>query len=300
MIQKLDELLELARARPKKRLVVAYAVEDNSILAANEAFEMGLCNVTFVGEEARIKQICENHNIDSGNFRIVNEPDEVSAGMKSVELIVNGEADILMKGLISSDNYLKCIINKEKGLMKPKAILAHVTIFEVPTYPKLLMISDAAFIPLPTIDQKIAITTYLVETAHNIGVKKPKVAILSFTEKSNPRIDSTTHAAIISKMGDRGQIPDSEIDGPLALDVAIDPKSVKIKGIVSNVAGQADCLVFPQLEAANIFYKTLTKLVYAEAASYIAGTTAPVMLSSRGDSKKTKLYSIAVGGLMAK
>ncbi|MCK4694478.1 MAG: phosphate butyryltransferase, partial [Candidatus Cloacimonetes bacterium] len=136
-------------------------------------------------------------------------------------------------------------------------------------------------------------------TAHNIGIKKPKVAILSFTEMPNPKVDSSIDAAVISKMGDRGQIKNVFIDGPLGLDVAIDPKSVEIKGLKSDVAGDADCLVFPQLESANIFYKTLTKLVRAEAASFVTGTTVPAMLSSRGDSIKTKLYSIAVGCIMA-
>ena len=302
-IKHLNQLIEIAKKRakkgPKKRVVVAYAHDDNSIMSVQEAYEIGLTDATLVGDEKIIKQACKKNKIDCKKFRIIHEPDELKSGRKAVELIRKKKADILMKGLISSDNYIKCIIDKKSGLMKPNAVLAHVAIFEIPTYHKLLIISDAAFIPLPTIQQKIAITNYLVYTAHNLGIKRPKVAILSFTEKSNPLIDSSADAAIIAKMGDRGQIKDADIDGPLAIDVAIDPDSVMVKGIKSVVAGDADCLVFPQLEASNIFYKTLTKLVHAEAASYIAGTIAPVMLSSRGDSEKTKLYSIAVGCLIA-
>ena len=299
LIKHLDDLIKLAKLEPNKRIVIAYAQEENTILAAQEAFKIGLTKATLVGDANKIKDICKKHNIDVNDSQIVHEPNEMDAGRKAVSLIREGKGDIIMKGLISSKNYLKCILDKNNGLMKPNAILAHVTIFEVPTYHKLLIISDAAFIPLPTIDQKIAITKYLVETAHNIGIKKPKVAILSFTEMPNPKVDSSIDAAVISKMGDRGQIKNVFIDGPLGLDVAIDPKSVEIKGLKSDVAGDADCLVFPQLESANIFYKTLTKLVRAEAASFVTGTTVPAMLSSRGDSIKTKLYSIAVGCIMA-
>ena len=302
-IKHLNQLIEIAKKRsknrPKKRVVVAYAHDINSIMSVKEAYDIGLTEATLVGDEKIIKQTCKKYKINCKKFKIIHEPDELKSGIKAVELIRNKKADILMKGLISSDNYIKCIIDKKNGLMKPNAVLAHVAIFEIPTYHKLLIISDAAFIPLPTIQQKIAITNYLVYTAHNLGIKRPKVAILSFTEKSNPLIDSSADAAIIAKMGDRGQIKDADIDGPLAIDVAIDPDSVQVKGIKSNGAGDADCLVFPQLEASNIFYKTLTKLVHAEAASYIAGTIAPAMLSSRGDSEKTKLYSIAVGCLIA-
>ncbi|HHE38286.1 MAG TPA: phosphate butyryltransferase [Candidatus Cloacimonetes bacterium] len=302
-INKLDDIIELAKKRlknkSKKRVVVAYAHDENSIKSVYDAYKMGLIDATLVGDDNIIKKLCKKIKIDHKLFKIVHVPDELRSGNKAVELIKKKKADILMKGLITSDNYIKCIIDKKNGLMKPKAVLAHVTIFEISTYHKLLLISDAAFIPLPTIQQKIAITNYLVDTAHNMGIKIPKVAILSFTEKSNPLFDSTADAAIIAKMGDRGQIKNAEIDGPLALDVAIDKDSVMVKGINSKVAGDADCLVFPQLEASNIFYKTLTKLIHAEAASYIAGTIAPCMLSSRGDSEKTKLYSIAVGCLLA-
>ena len=299
VLKHLDQLIEIAKKGPKKKLVIAYAQDENSILAAQEAYKMGLTSAILVGDKNEIKRICKEHNIGVLNSQIIHEPNEMAAGRKAVALINEGKGDILMKGLITSDNYIRCIIDKKNGLTEHDSILAHVTIFEVPTYHKLLIISDAAFIPLPSIQQKIAITKYLVNTAHNIGIEKPKVAIISFTEKSDPEIDSSVDAAVISKMGDRGQIKNAYIDGPLALDVAIDPESVEIKGLRSSVAGDADCLVFPQLESANIFYKTLTKLIRAEAASFIAGTRVPIMLSSRGDSIKTKLYSISVGCIMA-
>ncbi|OQX71690.1 MAG: hypothetical protein B6D62_01570 [Candidatus Cloacimonas sp. 4484_275] len=299
-VERLEQLIEMAKANPKKHLIAAYGQDIYTIRAIREAIDMGFLEATLVGDENVIKEICEKNKIDSGKFNIVHEPDEMKSGRLSVALINEGKGDILMKGLISTDKYLKCILNKEEGLMIPKATLTHIALVQVPTYPKLMIISDAAFIPAPDINQKIAITKYLVDTAHQLGIEYPKVAVISFTEKSNPKVPSCVDAAIIAKMGDRGQIKKAYIDGPLALDVAIDPVSVKVKGLKSKVAGDADCLVFPNLETGNVFYKAMTKLAKGEIAAYVAGTKVPSILPSRGDSEKSKLYSIAVACLMAK
>ena len=298
-ITKLEQMLDAAKEKPTKRLVVAYGQDDTTIKAVKQATEIGFITATLVGDEKVILSVCKKFKIDPSIFKIVHEPDEMKAGRKAVSLINKGEGDFIMKGLISSDKYLRCILDKEDGLMIPKATLTHVSVSKPPTYHKLLISSDAAFIPKPDIKQKIAITNYLINTAQKLGIEKPRVAIISFTEKANPKIEPCTDAAIIAKMGDRGQIKGAFIDGPLALDVAIDPESVKTKGIKSSVEGNADCLVFPNLEAGNVYYKAMTKLVKCEVASFIAGTKVPTVLPSRGDSDKSKLLSLAFAALVA-
>ena len=299
VIRKLDTLIKLAQKRPPKRLVVAFGQDEPSLSAVQEATDLGIIKATIVGDQEVIEDECKKLGFDCSKIEIKHERDEMSAGRKAVCLINEGEGDILMKGLISSDKYLRCILDKDHGLMLPKATLSHVTLVQVPTYPKLLIISDAAFIPQPTIQQKIKITEYVIDTALNLGIEKPKVAIISFTEKANPKIESCNDAAIIAKMGDRGQIKHALIDGPLALDVAVDAESAKIKKINSPVAGDADCLVFPNLETGNVFYKSMTKLAKGNVAAYVTGTKVPCILPSRGDSKESKLYSIALATLMA-
>ena len=170
---------------------------------------------------------------------------------------------------------------------------------EAPTYPRLMIASDCAFIPEPDMNQKIAIANYLISTARTLEIERPKVAVIAFTEKANPKVQSCIDAAVLSKMAQRGQIKNADIDGPLALDVAIDMDSVKIKGIKSEVAGQADCLLFPNLEAGNVYYKSMTKLANAHAAAMVVGARVPAILPSRGDSDKSKLYSIALAALNA-
>ena len=298
-VTKLKELIDLARSRSKKRIVVAYGQDVNTLLAVKEAYDLNFAEITLVGDKETIEKVSQENNIDSSCFTIVHEPDEKKSGQKAVQLINEGKGDVLMKGLISTDKYLKCILDKVDGLMIPKVTLTHISITELPSYHKLIVFADAAFIPAPDIQQKIALTNYVIDTARKIGVEKPKVALISFTEKSNPKIQSCVDAAIISKMGERGQIKHACIDGPLALDVAVDPQSVKIKGLKSCVEGDADCLVFPNLESANTFFKTITKLANGEIATYIVGTRVPAILPSRGDSEKSKLYSIAFACLMA-
>lgn len=298
IIKKLETLLQLAQKGEKRKVITAYAQDENTLIALEKARNLGFVDPILVGDKDTIIEIIKKNNFEINHYNIIHEPDEAEAGRKSVELINDGEGDIIMKGLISTDKYLKAILNKEDGLMKPKATLSHVALVEVPSYHKLLVISDAAFIPEPTVYQKIDIVRYVIETAHNLRIEKPKVALVSFTEKSNPKIVSCNDAAVIAKMGDRKQIKNAYIDGPLALDVAVDKESVKIKRIESEVAGDADCLVFPNLESGNVFYKSMTKLANGEIAAYVAGTKVPAILPSRGDSDKSKLYSLALACLM--
>ena len=226
--------------------------------------------------------------------------DESKAANKAVELINKGEGDILMKGLVSTDKYMRAILNKETGLMPPKAVLSHVTVVEVPTYHKLLIVGDVAIIPAPDLNQKIAITNYVIKVAHALEIAKPKVALIAATEQMLAGMQACVDAGIISKMADRGQIKGAVIDGPLALDVAIDKESAVIKKLGGEVPGDADCLVFPNIESGNVFFKSCTKLAKGELGAMVMGAKVPCVLTSRGDSIQSKMYSIALAAMAAK
>ncbi|MDY0254198.1 MAG: bifunctional enoyl-CoA hydratase/phosphate acetyltransferase [Tenuifilaceae bacterium] len=299
-ITKLDQLFDVLRSKPKKRLVAAYANDDHTIEAVSMAVDMGIVDATLVGDEATIKEVSAKHNIDPSKFKIVQENDEMKAAAKAVELINSGEGDVLIKGLVSTDKYMRAILNKEKGLLPPKAVLSHVTVVQVPTYHKLLIVGDVAIIPTPDLNQKVAITNYLVKTAHSLGIEKPKVALLAATEQVSAAMPACVDASIISKMGDRGQIKGALIDGPLALDVAIDAESAKIKKLTGEVAGDADCILFPNIESGNVFFKACTKLAKGELGAMVMGAKVPCVLTSRGDSVQSKMYSIALAANAAK
>lgn len=298
-IRKLNQMFEVLKSKDKKRLVAAYANDAHTIEAVNEAVDRGLIEATLVGDIETIKKVCRELNIDVAKFRLAQEANDGKAAEKAVELINNGEGDILMKGLVNTEKYMKAILNKEKGLMPPRAILSHVTCMENPNYHKLLIYGDVAVLPAPELHEKVAIINYLVQTAHALGIKKPKVAVISASENVSPKIQSSVDAAILSKMADRGQIKGAIVEGPLALDLAIDKESAEIKKMNNPVAGDADCLLFPNIETGNVFYKTNTKLAKAELGAIVAGARVPCILSSRGDSVMTKLYSIALGALIA-
>ncbi|UBM63599.1 bifunctional enoyl-CoA hydratase/phosphate acetyltransferase [Candidatus Sulfidibacterium hydrothermale] len=300
MIKKLDELFPALQAKNKKRLVAAFANDAHTIKAISQAVDMGIIEATLVGDKEIITTVCQKENIDSHKFQIVNQPEEIEAARWAVRIINEGHGDMLMKGLVSTDKYMRAILDKENGLMTPGAILSHVTVMENPSYHKLLIIGDVAIIPLPELKEKIAITQYLIQTAHALGIQQPKVAVLAATEQVMPKMPACVDAALISKMADRGQIKGALVEGPLALDVAIDKESAEIKKINSPVAGDADCLVFPNIESGNVFYKANTKLAHGEQGAIVVGARVPAVLSSRGDSIKTKLYSIALAAITAK
>lgn len=300
MIANFDQLLEALKSKAKKRIVAAYANDSHTIGAVNMAADKGFVEGILVGDEETMKNVCRQEGIDIKKFRIVQEADEAKACAKAVELINSGEGDILMKGLCSTDKYMRAILNKEKGLMPPKAVLSHVTVVSVPTYHKLLIVGDVAVIPAPDLNQKVAITGYVINTAKSLGIEKPKVALLAATEQMLPGMPACVDAAMISKMADRGQIKGAYVDGPLAFDVAIDKESAETKKVTGPVAGDADCIVFPNIESGNVFFKTATKLAKGELAAMVVGAKVPCVLTSRGDSTQSKLYSIALSALVAK
>ncbi len=299
MITKLDEIVEKVKSLPNKRLIGAYTVDSHSIEAISEAIDFGLIDATLVGDSQKIAKSCEELKIDVAKFEIVHEANDAVATAKAVEMINAGKGDILMKGLISTETYMRAILNKENGLLPPKAVLTHVSVIENKNYHKLLIVGDVAIIPLPDINQKVAITNALIKTAKSLGIEKPKVALIAAAEQVSMGITSSVEAALISKMADRGQIKGAFVEGPLSIDLAIDRESAEIKGMKNDVVGDADCLVFPNIEAGNVFYKTNTKLAGAELAAMVFGAKVPCILSSRGDSAKTKLYSIALTALIS-
>lgn len=300
-IEKISDIYDILKSNThKKRLVVAYANDSHSIEAVYCAVRAGLVTGILVGDSVTIKNVCSEKGYDADCFRIVHETNDVKGAEKAVAMIRDGEADIIMKGLVSTDKYMRAILNKEKGLVPPNAVLSHVVVMQCQNYHKLLILSDVAVIPNPDLSQKTAMIRYVTETAKMLGVECPKVALLAPTEQVLSKVQSTVDAAILSKMGERGQIADALIEGPMALDVAIDSESAKIKNMHSPVAGDADALIFANLESGNVFYKTNTKLCRSKQGCVLAGAMVPGVLSSRGDDVETKLNSIALAALLAK
>ncbi|MCX6232524.1 MAG: phosphate acyltransferase [Bacteroidetes bacterium] len=299
-INKLDQMFEVLKSKEKKRLVAAYAIDSHTIGAVSKAIDLGIVDATLVGDEESIRKVCKEEGIDVNKFKIVQEADETKAAALAVKLINDGQGNLLMKGAVTTDKYMRAILNKETGLMNPGAILTHVAVMENSGYHKLLICSDVAIIPAPDFKQKLTMLNYLISTAKALQIPKPKVAIIAATEQMLQGMPACVDAAILAKMGDRGQIKDAVIDGPLSLDCAIDKESAEIKKLKSEVAGDADCLLFPNIEAANVFYKTHTKLCGGELGAIVVGARVPSILSSRGDSEMTKLYSIALAALTAK
>lgn len=298
-ITKLNQLIDLVKEKGKKKLVAAYANDAHTIEAVNNAVEMGIVDAILTGDEATIRNVCKELNIDANKFEIVQEADETKAAQLAVKLINDGRGNILMKGLVSTDKYMRALLNKEKGLMNSNGTLTHIGVFENPNYHKLLIASDCAIIPQPDFKQKTIILNHLINTAHKIGIEKPKVAIIAATEQVSPSMPACVDAAVLSKMADRGQIKGAFVEGPLALDVAIDKECAEIKKINSPVAGDADCLLFPNIESGNVFYKACSKFDHSEIAANVLGARVPCVLSSRGDTALTKLYSIALAALLA-
>ena len=300
MITNFEEIFDVLRSKSKKRLVAAWAVDDHTVTAAGKAVQLGIVEATLVGDKDKILAVCEAEKLDPALFTIVDNKDELKSIAQAVSMVKNGEGDILMKGLCSTDKYMRGILNKENGLLPPKAVLSHVSVLQNPNYHKLLIISDMAVIPAPDFKQKQAEVKYLVKTAKALGIEKPKVAAVAATEQMLDGMPACVEAALLAKMSDRGQISGCVLDGPLALDVALSKEAVAIKKLKSEVAGDTDCLLFPNIESANVFYKTNTQMCPGvRTAAIVAGASAPCVLSSRADSIDTKLNSIALAALTA-
>ena len=301
MITRLDEIVAAAVARGRKRLAVAYGQDTHTSEAVYNAWKEGLVEATLFGDKATIEQACTELGIDSSVFNIVHEPSDVTCVKLAVQAVVNGQADVLMKGLVSTDKYMRGILNKEAGLFPPKGVLSHVAVIEMKGREKLLSVSDVAVIPAPDFKQKQKLIGYLAQTAKILGVETPKVACISASEQVLPSVPSSTEGAILAKMGDRGQLGKVIVDGPLSLDVALYKEVAEHKKVTgSSVAGDPDCLLFPNIESANVFFKAATHIGGSELAAMVMGTKVPCVLTSRGDTALTKKYSIALACLAAR
>ncbi len=293
------DLLKAAENQPRKRLVVVNGVDENTLEALGKAVDLGFVSPIITGDREEVLDKLEALNIDTEKYEIVDAKSSRSASEKAVQMIHDGKADLIMKGMVSTDKFMRVLLKKEYGLLSSRATLSHISVMDNPNYHKLLIFSDAGVIPYPDLKQKILMTGYLIQAAQRLGIANPKVAVIAPTEQIIISIQSCMDGATIAKMSEHGQIEGGIVDGPMALDVAINKQAAKIKGFTSVVAGDADCLLFPNIDAANVFYKTNSKLCRAEMAGIIAGAKVPAVVSSRGDSEKTKLNSIALASLIS-
>ncbi len=293
MLKDFKHLLNRVTQMEKRKIAVAMAQDSEVLLAIDAAQSAGLGEAILVGDQKEIVKRAEEQHIDIKKFEIVDVKEEKKCVREAIELIHAGEAQVIMKGLCSTANFLRGILNKEYGLRSAE-VLSHLAIFESPNYPKLLFMSDAAMNIAPDLKTKVAITNNAIKATHALGYKKPKVSLLSAVEKVNAEnMPSTADAAIIAKMAERGQLAEAIVDGPLALDNALSPKANEIKKLESPVGGRADICIVPNIEAGNIFYKLMTILGNSLVAGIILGASVPVVLTSRADSENAKFLSIA-------
>lgn len=297
---RLDDLFEYIKFTEKRTLVCVNAVDSHTLEAIAEAVILNMVSAVVTGNRNEILKQCAANQIDDNLFQIINAETEEESARLAVQFVVKTPGCILMKGLISSDKFMKAILNKEAGLLPAGGVLSHVTVVDNPNYHKLLIVSDVAIIPYPTVVQKIAMTHYLKKMAMDLGISRPKIALITPTEQVILSLVSCSDAVEIMKAAENGQFEPAVVYGPIALDVALDKESAQIKNINSEVAGDADCLLFPNIDAGNVFYKMNTKLCHAEQAAVVMGANVPIVLSSRGDSIRTKLNSIALAALLNK
>lgn len=296
-IKSLSTFIEIAKQKKIRKLVVAAAADEPVLIAIKNAYLSGIIIPILVGDKLQIEKIAKNIEFDISKVRIYNEPDTFKASAYAVSIIKEGKADILMKGLVSTATFLKAVLNKEYGLKKGTS-LSHIAFFESPYYHKLLAVTDAAMNVYPDLNEKLEILKNAVEVFHKLGNKNPKVAIVCAIENVNEKMPPTVDAALITMMYLRGQINGCIIDGPLALDNAISREAALHKGITSDVAGDADLILTPNIESGNILYKSLNFLGGAVSAAVIMGAKVPIVLTSRADSEKSKLFSIALAAAM--
>jgi phosphate acetyltransferase len=296
---KYDRLIARAQDVPPAAAAVAYPCDQSSLQGAAEAAQAGIIIPILVGPAAKITAVARTHGVDISKFEIDDTPDvEATAAARSVELIRSGKAEILMKGSLHTDNLMRAVTASATGLRTDRRI-SHVFIMDVPSHPDTLIITDAAINIFPDLDVKRDIIQNAIDLFLQIGTGVPRVAILSAVETVTTKIPSTIEAAALCKMADRGQIKGGILDGPLAFDNAIDPEAARIKGIKSEVAGRAQILVVPDLEAGNMLAKNLSFMAKADAAGLVLGARVPIVLTSRADSVRTRMASCAVAVLCA-
>ncbi len=292
-----ERLIERVKGLAAARTAVAHPCSEFALAGAVDAAQMGIISPILVGPRTKILATAEAARLDITPYEIVDAEHSHEAAEKAVLLVREGRAEMLMKGSLHTDELLGAVVSREKGLRTERR-LSHCFILDVPNHDRILIITDAAINIFPTLQDKIDIVQNAIDLAHALGVAQPKVAILSAMETVNPKLESTVEAAALCKMADRGQITGGVLDGPLALDNAISAEAARIKGITSPVAGQADILVVPDLEAGNMLAKSLSFLANADSAGIVVGARVPITLTSRADSVESRLASCAVAALV--
>ena len=298
MSKRFEELISKANQKTLKKVSVSNAQDEPVLQAVKAAKEQNIATAILVGDEAKIREIAASIDMDLTDFEIINEPDTEAAALKAVELVHNGKADILLKGLLETKTFLKSLLNKEVGLRTGK-MLSHVCVFEIEGINRLLFFTDVAFNTYPTLADKVNIINNAVEVAHACGIECPKVAPLCAVETVNPKMQPTVDADNLTKMYEGGDFKGCQIYGPLSMDLAIDPEAAVHKGVTNPVAGHADILLFPNIDAGNITYKILVRTAKVKIGNVLVGTSAPVVLTSRSDDFQTKLNSIALATVIA-
>ncbi|HOO31833.1 MAG TPA: bifunctional enoyl-CoA hydratase/phosphate acetyltransferase [Thermotogota bacterium] len=297
MIAKVSEIIEKAKSF-NKTIAIAAAADETVLGAAKKAKEIGIADFCLCGEARKIEAILEEIGASSLGFKIFDCPDVVSAAKKAAELVTEGTAHTVMKGSIKTGTLLKVLLSDEYNFKTGKTMSLNA-VFEIPGFDRLLILTDPGMVITPTLQQKVDLIKNAIQAANALGNEMPKVGIIGAVEVVNPKMPNTMDAALLSKMADRGQIKGAVVDGPFALDNVISLESAEHKGIVSPVAGKADIIIAPNIEAGNMLYKALVFLAKAQLATSILGGSVPIILTSRSDSEETKLNSIAFNVLLS-
>lgn len=299
MSKTFDDLISKVSAFEMKKVSVAVAQDSAVLEAVKAAKERGIADAVLVGDESKIKAVAAEIGMDLSGFEMIHVEDDIEASLTAVKLVHDGKADMYMKGLIDTKNFLKSVLNKEVGLRTGSA-LSHVCVFDIKGLDHLLFLTDVAFIPYPTLEDKVNIINNTLEITRACGIENPKVAPLAAVEVVNPKMPATVEAAELTKMCQEGAITGCVVDGPLSLDLAIDPEAAKHKGATDRaIQGDADILLFPDIHAGNLVYKALVHLATVKNGNMLTGTKAPVILTSRSDDFETKVNSIALGAVVA-
>jgi phosphate butyryltransferase len=298
MLRSFSEILEKVKSNERKKIAVAAAQDEPVLEAIRDAMNIGMVEAILIGDKDKILEISEKINLNVNDLEIIHEPDNNKAALKAVELVSSGKAHMVMKGLLETSTILKAVLNKEIGLRTGK-LMSHVAVFEIPDFDRLIFVTDAALNMYPDLKAKVDILNNAVSVAHALEIEKPKVAPICAVEVVNIDMPATIDAAMLSKMNERGQIKGCIVDGPLAVDNALSAEAAQHKKINSSVAGKADILLLPNIEAANVMYKTLTYTTNSRSGGIIIGASAPVVLTSRADSPESKLNAIALAALVS-
>lgn len=299
MKQGFDEVVAKVKKCGKKTVSVSVAQDSAVLEAVREAKARGIADAILVGDEAKIREVAASIDMDLSGYEIIDEPDMIAASLKAVKLAHDGKVDMYMKGLIDTKDFLKSVLDKEVGLRTGNP-LSHVGVFEVPGIDRLLFLTDVAFMTYPTLEDKKHIIQNTIPVCNACGVDMPKVAPLAAVEVVNPKMPATVEAEQLMKMNEAGEITGCIIDGPLSLDLAIDPEAAKHKGATNRkIQGDADILLFPDIHAGNLVYKAIVHMVKMKNGGILTGTKVPVILTSRSDSFETKVNSIALAAVVA-